>query len=506
MTQIFQIRRGPLVLVVVGCLAAGSLGTYFVLNRQDVNATPPPFTRAAALSEPASAAAKGETVITLTAEAVARAGIEIAPVAASIGGGRLRIPAVVQPNAYRAVVVTPVAAGRITRVPVELGQHVQRGQTLAEIYSPELADAQTQYISARAELDAHERELQRTEKLVEIGSASRQELEKIHAEHTAAESMLQSRRSRLTLLGMTDSQVTNLSPSAQVASTVRVPAPIDGVITVRTANIGLNVDPSAPLFTVVDLSNVWLVGDLYERDLGRVRVGNAASVTANAFPELKLEGKVSYIDPEIKAETRTAQVRVEVPNPGRQLRLGMYVDMEVGETGGVGGAIIPRLAVQMVGGRTVVFLANPATPGQYIEREVKLGDAIGDAVHVISGVAQGDNVVTKGSFSVRAERERVGAGAAKPTGNTAVQTARVMVSEKGFEPARVSLRVGVPARLTFVRTSDATCATEVVIPSLNIKRSLPLNQPVDIEFNAEKAGDVAFACGMGMFSGTLVVQ
>jgi RND family efflux transporter MFP subunit len=282
---------------------------------------------------------------------------------------------------------------------------------VAEIYSPELADAQAQYISARAELDAHERELRRTEKLVEIGSASRQELENIHAEHTAAESMLQSRRSRLTLLGMTESQMTNLSSSPQAASTVRVPAPIDGIITVRTANIGLNVDPSASLFTVVDLSNVWLVGDLYERDLARVRIGSTATVTANGFPQLRLEGKVSYIEPEIKADTRTAQVRVEVPNPGRQLRLGMYVDMEVGEPGGVSGAMIPRAAVQMVGDRTVVYLANPATPGQYIEREVKLGDASGDAVHVISGVAAGDNVVTKGSFSLRAERERVGAGA-----------------------------------------------------------------------------------------------
>jgi HlyD family secretion protein/cupredoxin-like protein len=292
-----------------------------------------------------------------------------------------------------------------------------------------------------------------------------------------------------------------------VASTVRVPAPLDGVITVRTANIGLNVDPSASLFTVVDLLNVWLVGELYERDLARVRIGSTATVTTSAFPQLRLAGKVSYIDPEIRGDTRTAQLRVEVPNPGRQLRLGMYVDMEVGEPGGVSDVLmIPRTAVQMVGDRTVVYLANPAMPGQYLEREVKLGDASGDGIQVLSGVAVHDKVVTKGSFSVRAERDRVGTGAASPIGSGAVQTIRVMVSEKGFEPARMSLRAGVPARLTFVRTTDATCATEVVIPSLDIKRPLPLNQPVDIEFAPNKAGDVAFACGIGMFSGTLVVQ
>jgi plastocyanin domain-containing protein len=123
-----------------------------------------------------------------------------------------------------------------------------------------------------------------------------------------------------------------------------------------------------------------------------------------------------------------------------------------------------------------------------------------------------DRVVIQGSFALRAERERLGlrppAAAEQPMSSTSANpnSARIVVSEKGFEPARVSLRAGVPARLTFVRTTDATCATEVVIPSLNIKRSLPLNQPVDIDFTPQKSGDVAFACGMGMFSGTLVVQ
>ena len=129
-------------LVGVVCLAAGSLGTYYVMKGHGLHVTPPP-TQAAA---PASAGANGEAVITLTPEAAARAGIEVTQAIASTSGARLRIPAVVQPNAYRAVIVTPVVSGRITRVPVELGQNVRRGQTLAEIYSPELADAQTQYI------------------------------------------------------------------------------------------------------------------------------------------------------------------------------------------------------------------------------------------------------------------------------------------------------------------------------------------------------------------------
>jgi plastocyanin domain-containing protein len=104
---------------------------------------------------------------------------------------------------------------------------------------------------------------------------------------------------------------------------------------------------------------------------------------------------------------------------------------------------------------------------------------------------------------VRAESERLGIRASAAPD---VQTAKVIVSEKGFEPASVSLKAGLPARLTFVRTTENTCGTEVVFPSLNIKHALPLNQPVDIEFTPAIAGEIAFACGMNMLRGTVVVQ
>ena len=87
-----------------------------------------------------------------------------------------------------------------------------------------------------------------------------------------------------------------------------------------------------------------------------------------------------------------------------------------------------------------------------------------------------------------------------------VQTAKVLVGEKGYEPGRVSLRAGTPAKITFVRTTDKTCGTEVLFPSLNIKRALPLNEPVVIEFTPAKTGEIAFACGMNMLHGTVVVR
>jgi cobalt-zinc-cadmium efflux system membrane fusion protein len=517
-----QLRPAIVIVVAVMLVAAGASATYFAMRRTG----PPTSTEGAGASAAISrvapplrtATASNDVVaVTLSPDAVDRAGITLQPVSTSAVSGRLRLPGTVQPNAYRTTVVTSIVSGRITRVSAELGQAVRRGQTLAEVYSPELAEAQTRFVASSAELEAHERELRRTEKLVELGSASRQELEKIHAAHTAALTMVQSYRSRLTLLGMSDAQLTKLASGTTVTTTVSIPSPLDGVVTTREANVGLNVDPSVHLFTVADLSTVWVVGDLNERDLAGVRVGSPATITSNSLPGLRREGKVSYIDPQLKVETRTAQLRVEIANPDRQLRLGMYVDVEVGEAGTAMRVAVPRSAVQVVDNRSVVYVANPAQPGQFVERVVETGNVAGEVVEIVSGVKPGELIVAKGSFAVRAEAERLGvrassqnnparAGPHVVSGFSQTSGTRITVSEKGFEPSSVALRAGVPARLTFVRTTDATCATEVVIPSLNIERARPLNEPVTIEFTPAKPGDVAFACGMSMFSGTLVIQ
>lgn len=457
--------------------------------------------------------------VTLTEDATVRAGIVVEPVTLGTSALDLRLPAVVEPNAYRQVVVTSLVGGRVIRVSAELGDHVRRGQTMAQIYSPPLAEAQTRYVSVRAMLEAHDRELQRTEKLVEIGSASRQELERIHAEHASQTAAVQAARAQLELLGLPPSAIAALDSGKSVDATSHVPAPLDGVITERTANIGLNVDPATTLFTVIDLGSVWVVGEVYERDFSRVRVGSAAVVTTPAYPNLRLRGRVSYIDPQVSPATRTAKLRVEVPNPRGDLRLGMYADMAITGESASSVVLIPRTAVQNVGSRAVVYVANAKEPGSFTEREVVLGSGSGDRVEVTGGVQLGDLVVTNGSFALRAERERLGLrprsgtapnspapAAGADQSEAAVQSVRVAVTEQGFDPARLTLQAGVPARLIVTRTTDNTCGTEIAVPSLGVKRELPLNTPVTIEFTPAKAGDIAFACGMNMLKGVIVVQ
>jgi cobalt-zinc-cadmium efflux system membrane fusion protein len=418
------LRWPAIAAVAIALLAVGAGTTYLLMQRSSLADQPMPDIAGSAnaasttgtnqSSNDASRSSERrlplpEVVVTVSVEGMKRAGIELALVTRGAAGvSAVRIPGTVEPNAYKQVVVTPLVAGRVTRVLAELGDQVRRGQTLLQVFSPELADAQTKYLSAKAELEAHEQELDRTTKLAAIGAASQQEMEHLHAEHGAKLAGVQSLRSRLVLLGMPAPAIDTLSPGREIEATIEIPAPIAGVVTGRAANAGLNVDTATKVFTVVDLSSVWIVGALYERDFSRVHVGSAASVTTTADPILARPARVSYIDPQVSAETRTARVRLEVPNPRQELRLGMYADIEVAATASRQAVIVPRIAVQIVGDRQLVYVAIPGEPGKFIEREVHLGDASGDEVEVVSGVQAGDQVVSRGSFFVRAERERLG--------------------------------------------------------------------------------------------------
>ena len=390
--------------VLVGVLAigafAGAAATYVAMMPRRAAG---PLEVATALPTQARAA---EGSVRLSAEDVARARITLSPVEAATLGDGVTVPAMVEVNAYKQTVVTSLLAGRVTRVLAELGQHVRRGQALAELYSPDLADAQRAYISTSAALQAHEQQLTRTDALVAIGSASRQELEMAHAEHAALTTGLEGARARLSLLGLTAEQVTRLSSASQITATTEIRAPLDGVVTVRQANVGANVDGAMPLFTVADLSTVWVVGDVFERDFSRVGVGRPVVVTVGAFPDLALRSTIGYIDPQLNRETRTAKVRAEVPNGQSQLRLGMYAQMRIDTVGGRVTPVVPKTAVQTIGDRTVVYVVDPNTPGLFLERSIQTGVEAGDRLSVVSGVAVGESIVTAGSFFLRAERER----------------------------------------------------------------------------------------------------
>jgi hypothetical protein len=316
----------------------------------------------------------------------------------------------------------------------------------------------------------------------------------------------------LRLLGVDPAHVTHEGSDARSAATIKVTAPQDGVVLDRPAPVGMTAESSTVLVTLVQLSPVWVMANVYERDFGSVAAGAAATVTTDAYPGVSFPGKVTYVSPEVRPETRTAEARVEVPNRQGRLRLGMFVEVTIDGIRRRAGAVIPRSAVQTVGSRPVVYLVIDQAAGRFEEHPVTLGDEQQDRVAVLSGLVPGDRVVTEGSFALRAEVERQGLRPAVPSPPepstrrpAPAQAFTVLVTATGFEPSSLTLRAGAPARITFRRTTDETCAKEVVFPDYAIRRALPLKEPVTVEFTPKRKS-AGFVCGMNMLTGTLVVQ
>jgi RND family efflux transporter MFP subunit len=173
----------------------------------------------------------------------------------------------------------------------------------------------------------------------------------------------------------------------------------------RNANLGLVVNSAQELFTVADLSTVWVMASVNEKDFASVRVGSTAAITASAYPARTWKGRVSYIQPQVDATTRTAQARIEVPNPGETLRIEMYVDVEFSSQGQAGLAV-PEAAVQSIGERKYVFVPVPKSEGSFTVRQVRLGAAANGYYPVLDGLKSGDVVVTEGSFILKSEAIR----------------------------------------------------------------------------------------------------
>src|SRR5262249_26557006 len=321
----------------------------------------------------------------------------------------LKVPGTVTSNAYRDTKVNALVGGVIRQVNAELGAAVKRGQSLALIFSNELAEAQMKYLSMRATYEADHRKLERTQKLVALGAASRQELDDVTATHAAHETEVESARQKLLLLGLTGEQTARLTDASQIVSELPVTAPADGVVIGRSVNAGQVVGAGQELFVVTDLATVWIIGDLYEKDFAAVRMGTPASISLPSAPGRTIRGRVAYIDPRVDPATRTAKVRVEVPNQDGALRLGMFVEVTLdgGTTRAPG--LVPRAALQSIGSPTRPGQAT-AEEGRFVERTVETGTTTGEHVEIVHGLEPGERVATEGSFYLRAEAGRQRAG------------------------------------------------------------------------------------------------
>jgi RND family efflux transporter MFP subunit len=455
----------------------------------------------------------GEGVVEIDPVTIQNIGVRTATVDVTPLQQTVRTTGRFEVNEQATAAVSPKIGGWVERLYVDYdGARVSKGQPLLEIYSPELVSTQEEYLLA----------LRNAERLE--GTAGAQD----------AQRLVDAAHRRLTYWDVTDEQIQQLKVSGTPTKTITLYAPASGTVTSKSVTQGQRVQAGQTLLQLTDLSRLWLMVDVYERDLAWVNVGTAAQVDLPYQPGAGLTGRVDYIYDTLDPETRTVQARITVQNPERRLKPGMYANAMLEGDATTPRPTVPSEAVIYTGERAVVVLA--LGDGRFRPVEVETGLEADGQTQVLAGLEGGERVVTSAQFLIDSEarlKSAVGAmmaghdhgagsmdggGLPEPASDAPdavsaeregdVQRIDIVVGEDGrFAPAQIQLTRGVPAELTFTRHTEKTCATDVQIPAFGVETTdLPLHETVTIRFTPDESGSFTFACGMDMIEGTLLVK
>jgi len=398
----WRIDRRWLLLLAIMSLAAG-LAMRYLLR---------PSEREAASTAPDSTAHAGNAaadVIVLSPDALARNEIQIVAVARRPLPQELRVTGRVQVNEDRAVRIGSPVEGRVTRVLATVGDRVKAGQPLIAIHSHELAAARSDYEKARAAVVRAEKalahaqaEFERANRLLDAKAISRREHLRAAADLVTAEAELEQARAELR---RAEEFLHHLGAWPELSDEVLIRAPIEGVVLERHATVGTVVTPSTDLMMIADLSTLWVIAEVPELQAAQIRPGQPVSISVAAFADARFPGSVAHIGEVLDPHTRTVRVRCVVRNRQQLLRPEMYATILITLGMTPPQLVIPREAVQEIGGESIVFVE--VGPGRFQKRRVRLGLSAavpeGDVVSVTDGVREGERVVARGSFLLKSE-------------------------------------------------------------------------------------------------------
>ncbi|MDD5708801.1 MAG: efflux RND transporter periplasmic adaptor subunit [Kiritimatiellae bacterium] len=309
----------------------------------------------------------------------------------------------VQFNEERLVRVNAPVTGRASEVLAHPGDIVEPGHRLLVLDSPDLGTAKSDYAKAVSDLEHAEKAVTLARELFQAKAIARKELRDTENDYRKAMAEKERSASRLRTLGVPDSQFNDIAARTDTSTTVVVTAPRSGVIVERNVIPGQVVaygqsDTPPNLFLISDLSTMWVLADVYEPDVSKVRIGQTARVTLACCPNERYEGRVTYISDSVDPQTRTVKVRVVVPNRGRALKAEMFVKVTI-STGSANVLTLPQSAIHRENEETFVLIAKGKD--EYDRREVKVGVDLDGAVEVLDGVTLQDRVVSTGSILLK---------------------------------------------------------------------------------------------------------
>jgi RND family efflux transporter MFP subunit len=262
-------------------------------------------------------------------------------------------------------------------------QHVEKGQRLLTMYSPEIAATEHEYLLARSNRDI-------------LGRST------VPGVASGSDSLLAAAAERLKQWQIPDREIAQLEDGGAVPKEIEIDSPATGVITERNAFATAYVQPGTKLYTIADLSTVWVNAQVFQTDIERIKVGDPATITTDAWPGRPFRGRVNFIYPQVDETTRTVKVRIEIPNAKMQYSLGMFVNIGLGAPMGRQ-LTIPASGVFQSGMRQIAFVDKGG--GYFEPREVETGDRAGDDLVVLKGLKAGEHIVTSANFLIDSESQ-----------------------------------------------------------------------------------------------------
>ncbi len=346
---------------------------------------------------------EGPLVLNLNAEALAAGGLvtqkmEEAPWSLAVSAtGNLD---------YDANRMSPVSArvpGRVAEIRADLGQSLAKGQVLCLIDSPEVGEAQAGFLKASSEMNLKQKSYDRARMLLDAQAISQGEFLERQAAFDAAKSEFAMAENRLHLLGFGQDEVDSLRGAGdrEVRALFPIRAPISGRVVERKASPGLVVGAGEELFKVADLSSLWLNLHLPEKEVVRVRKGQSVSIIVAAYPKERFEGVLDHVGNVVELDSRMVLARVILPNPDWRLMPGMFVEAAVEVSSGRRVLSVPEAALQTMEGGPVVFVRKGTST--FEARPVKAGEKSGERVEILAGLSAGEEIVTQGSLTLKAE-------------------------------------------------------------------------------------------------------
>ena len=327
--------------------------------------------------------------IHLSAEAIERAGIQIGKVERRALFGGVAIPAEVQFEPTSTAHVGPLVSGRITKVTVSLGEAVKAGQLLGVVASNDVSAARARLAQVQAQLGAAESTVARQQQLVDEGIGAQRSLIDATAREGELRAEVAGLKSQLELFGSAGSGGLTLT------------SPIDGIIVALHGTLGETATPEQPVFIITDPTKVWIRGNVPELQIQKAQVGSPGVVRLHAFPDVTLEGKISYVAPSIDEASRSLPITLTLTKPDARLRSGLYGTIELLSEGAEERPlVIPKEALATLDGQDVVFV--PADePGSFRAAPVLIGRSSGGLLEVKSGLDSGAPFAQTGAFTLK---------------------------------------------------------------------------------------------------------